>query len=89
MKMSKKSRWILLLVVALVSFLMFFVKINSVQAIFNEAHVFRVYLRVEREIMQTAPFGQYYESLFWKYNDELCRLCMLILSTGKNSRKHC
>ena len=56
MKMSKKSRWILLLVVALVSFLMFFVKIDSVQAIFNEAHVFRVYLRVDMSDHADGPF---------------------------------
>ena len=24
--------------------------------------------------MQTDPFGQYYKSLFWKYNDELLQI---------------
>src|SRR5688572_10058650 len=33
-----------------------------------------VILRVEREIIQKMPAGQYYESLFFKHNDEIMQI---------------
>lgn len=47
---------------------------DSVQATFNNMHAGMVMLRVEREIMQKMPAGQYYESLFWKHNDEIMQI---------------
>lgn len=47
---------------------------NSVRAAFGNAHAIVVLYRVETEIMQKTPAGQYYESLFWKHNDELMRI---------------
>lgn len=74
MKISKRSRWIILLIVSLVFLAVVFTETDSVQAIFNSTHALKVFLRVETEIMQTTPAGQYYESLFWKHNDELMQI---------------
>ena len=46
-------------------------QVKRVSAFFGNLHAVSVLLRVETEIMQNSPAGQYYESLFWKHNDEL------------------
>ena len=63
-----------LVIVLLIFLAVVFAKTDSVQAVFNGAHALKVFLRVQTEIMQTTHAGQYYESLFWKHNDELMQI---------------
>ena len=74
MKLGKRSRWILIFIVLLAAIIAILTQVDSVQATFTNMHGFTVLLRVEREIMQKTPAGQYYESLFWKHNDELMQI---------------
>lgn len=74
MKLGKRSRWIIFLVILLAAVTILLTQVKSVQATFTNMHAFTVLLRVETEIMQKTPAGQYYESLFWKHNDELMRI---------------
>lgn len=71
MKINK--RWVIAVIV-LASLSFFFTQVNSVRATFGDVHAVMVLLRVETEILQKTPAGQYYESLFWKYNDELIEI---------------
>lgn len=71
MKINK--RWVIAVIV-LASLSIFFTQVNSVRATFGDVHAVMVLLRVETEILQKTPAGQYYESLFWKYNDELIEI---------------
>jgi len=70
----RHSRWWLLLIIFIVSLFIFLTQVDSVQATFSDAHAALVLLRFETEIMQKTPAGQYYESLFWKHNDELIEI---------------
>jgi hypothetical protein len=74
MRITRYSKWVVLLIVFIVSLLIFFTQIDRVQATFSDAHAAVVLLRFETEIMQKTPAGQYYESLFWKHNDELIEI---------------
>lgn len=74
MKLGRRSRWIILVAGGLMITVLILTQVKSVQATFTNAHAMLVMLRVEREIMQTSPAGQYYESLFWKHNDELMQI---------------
>jgi hypothetical protein len=74
MKINKRSREVILLVVLLASLIALLAQVDSIRATFNNLHAFNVYVRVETEIMQEAPAGQYYEALFWKHNDELMQI---------------
>lgn len=74
MKLSKRSRWIILVVGLLIMSVLILTQVKSVQATFTNVHAGMVLLRVEKEIMQKTPAGQYYESLFWKHNDELMQI---------------
>lgn len=74
MKLNKRSRWIIVVTVLVVLSMLIFTQFDSARATFNDMHAFTVLLRVETEIMQKTPAGQYYESLFWKHNDELMRI---------------
>jgi len=74
MKFTKRSRWIIVSSVLAVLSLLFLTQVDEVRATIGAAHAFKVFLRVETEIMQKTPAGQYYESLFWKHNDELMRI---------------
>jgi len=74
MKTSKRSRWFILIPVMAVVLTMFMTHIDSAWAIIDGAHAFNIYLRLETEIMQKTPAGQYYESLFWKHNDEIMQI---------------
>lgn len=47
---------------------------RSVRATFSDMHAAMVLLRLETEIMQKTPAGRYYESLFWKHNDEIVEI---------------
>lgn len=74
MKLSKRSRWVILIAGGLVVIVVILIQVKSVQATFTNAHAMLVMLRVEREIMQASPAGQHYESLFFKHNDELMQI---------------
>jgi hypothetical protein len=74
MKFGKRFRWIVGFAIFLTSLVVFFIQADRVQATFSDLHVITVLLRVETEIMQKTPAGQYYESLFWKHNDEVMRI---------------
>lgn len=74
MKIAKRSRWIILIPIAVVVLTMFATQIDSVRAVFSDMHMVGVLLRVESEIMQKTPAGQYYESLLWKHNGEIGQL---------------
>ncbi|KAF0106782.1 MAG: hypothetical protein FD146_2374 [Anaerolineaceae bacterium] len=49
-------------------------KVEYARALFSNMHAANILLRVEREIMQKSPAGQYYESMFWKHNDEIMQI---------------
>jgi len=74
MKLGKRSRWILVIVVLTVSLTMVLAQTKAVRAAITGARAFDVYLRLETEIMQKTPAGQYYEALFWKHNDEIMHI---------------
>lgn len=74
MKLSRRSRWVIFIVGFLTITVLILTQVRSVQATFTNVHVGMVLLRVEREIMQKSPAGQYYEALFWKHNDELMQI---------------
>lgn len=74
MKLSRRSRWILILALFLGAMIIFLTQVEAVKATFSDVHTVMVLLRVETEIMQKTPAGQYYESLFWKHNDELMKI---------------
>jgi hypothetical protein len=71
MKLGKRSRWMIIFVILLISLAIFLTRVDSVQATLDDMHAATVLLRVENEIMQKTPAGQYYDSLFWKHADEV------------------
>ena len=71
MKLNKRSRWIIVFIILLVSLTALLMQFDSVQATFNNMHAVTVLIRVESEIMRKTPAGQYYESLLWKHNEEI------------------
>jgi len=71
MKPNTRSRWYIIIPILVALLMMFFTKINSVRAVFSDVHVGIILLRVESEIMQKTPAGQYYEALLWKHTGEL------------------
>ena len=74
MKLGNHSRSIIIFLILLVALTVLVTQVDSVQATFTNMHAVTVLLRVETEIMQKTPAGQYYESLFWKHNDELMQI---------------
>src|SRR5688572_29031184 len=74
MKFTKNSRRILLLVLLIVITTTILLQTSSVRAFVSKAHTFMILVRVQTEIMQKISAGRYYESLFWKHNDELMRI---------------
>jgi hypothetical protein len=74
MTISRRSRRMALLIALIVSLVAFLTQIDAVQATFTDMHAATVLLRLETEIMQKTPAGQYYEVLFWKHNDELIEI---------------
>jgi len=74
MKLSKRARWIVVVMVLAVSLTMALAQTNVVRAAITGAHAFEVYMRLETEIMQKTPAGRYYESLLWKHNDEIMQI---------------
>lgn len=74
MKISKRSRWIILLLALILSLIGVLMQFGAVKATFTDVHAAMVLIRFETEIMQKTPAGQYYESLFWKHNDELIEI---------------
>lgn len=76
MKRNRKLKpWHYVFVVLGILLALFIPQINKVSA-FDDLHVLYVLFRVETEIMQKSHAGRYYESLFWKHNDELIQLRM-------------
>jgi hypothetical protein len=74
MKLTKRFRWSIVFIILLASLATLLMQFDSVQATFTDMHMFAVMLRVESEIMQKTPAGQYYDSLFWKHSEELMQL---------------
>lgn len=71
MKSSGRSRWMILFALLTVLLVLILSGVNAVGAAFSDIHMIRVVLRVESEIMQKTPAGQYYESLMWKHTAEI------------------
>lgn len=71
MKLSKRSRWIIVVTVLAVLPMLLFTQVDSVRATFDGVHALNIYLRVETEILQKTAAGQYYDSLFWKHVNEV------------------
>jgi len=74
MNKNKHFRQLIFTTVLLVLLIILLSQVSSVRAIFNGAYAFKVFLRVQSEIMQKTPAGQYYEAMFWKHNDELLQI---------------
>jgi len=72
--LKPKKLWAILAVVLAVISALMLMQVNSVQATFSDLHATMVLLRFDTEILQKTPAGQYYESLFWKHNDELIEI---------------
>lgn len=71
MKLNKL--WIIVVVLlGILSVLL--MQVNSVRATFSDMHSAMILLRLETEVMQKTPAGRYYESLFWKHNDEIVEI---------------
>lgn len=83
MRFSKRFRWLTIFLILFASTVIFLAQVDSVQATFTNMHAATVLLRVETEIMQKTPAGQYYESLFWKHNDELMQIASLYPENNK------
>jgi hypothetical protein len=71
MKLNKRSRWIIVATVLAVLPVLLLTQVDAVRAMFDGVHALNVYLRIETEILQKTPAGQYYDSLFWKHVDEV------------------
>jgi hypothetical protein len=74
MKLNTRSRWIIVVTVLAVLSVLLLTQVDAVRATFSDMHAAMVMLRVEREIMQKMPAGPYYESLFFKHNDEIMQI---------------
>src|SRR5689334_21359856 len=74
MKFGKYPRWIAIFSVLLQSLAIFLLRTNSVRATLDDMHQATVLLRVEAEIMQKTPAGQYYDALFWKHAHEVTQI---------------
>ena len=74
MKPSKRFRWSIGFAILFLFLIVLLSQVDTVKATFSTLHAFRVYVRVQTEIFQKMPAGQYYESLFWKHNDEVLRI---------------
>ena len=74
MKPGKRATRIFFFASLLTISTVFLIRTRPVQATLGYMHIFSIYLRVETEIMQKTPAGQYYESLFWKHNDEVMQI---------------
>lgn len=69
MKLNK--RWFVIMIVIGLTSSFLFAQTASVRATFNDLHATMVLLRFDTEALQKTPAGQYFESLYWKHNDEL------------------
>jgi hypothetical protein len=74
MKPIKRSRWVIVITVLTILSVLILTQVHAVRATFSDMHAAMVLLRLETEIMQKTPAGQYYEILFWKHNDELIEI---------------
>ena len=70
MKLRKRSRWFIAVFLLVFFVLMFFLRVNSVRAVFSDLHIGITLIRVE-SMMQKTPAGQFYEALLWKHSSEL------------------
>jgi hypothetical protein len=69
MKLGKRSRWMISSVIFVIVLAIFFTQVGFVQAI-SDVHTGEVLVRLETEIMQKTPAGQYYNSLLGKHVNE-------------------
>jgi len=69
MKLGKRSRWMIISIILFTVLVTFLTRIDFVQAI-SEAYADEVLVRVETEIMQKTPAGQYYNSLLLEHLSE-------------------
>jgi len=76
MDYRKRFRWILILAILLTFVTVFIIRIDTVQATFTDMYGATVLLRVEKELMQKTPAGQYYDSLFWKHSEEIGQILL-------------
>jgi hypothetical protein len=74
MKTNRRSRLTFLVGIFVVLSILLATHANAVRAAISGVYAFEVYVRVQTEIMQKTPAGQYYEALFWKHNDELMQI---------------
>jgi len=74
MKISQRSRWMILFALLTVLSVLLLSGVSAVRATVSEVHTFNVLLRVESELMQKTPAGQHYEALLWKHTAEICRI---------------
>lgn len=84
MEIVKRSRWIIGIAILIALPLLFLTRVSAVRAAFSDMHMFDVLLRVESELMQKTPAGQYYESLFWKHTAEICRIMSAYPENNEN-----
>ena len=71
MKISKRSRWMILFALLTVLVGLILSGVKAVRATVSDMHMISVLLRVESEVMQKTPAGQYYEALMWKHTAEI------------------
>jgi hypothetical protein len=46
----------------------------SIAAYDDPADILEIYSRVQSELLQKTPAGQYYESLLWRHGNEICQI---------------
>lgn len=71
MKKRGRLRWIILFTLLGVLSMLILSRVNAVGATISDIHMAKVLFRVESELMQKTPAGQYYESLMWKHTAEI------------------
>jgi hypothetical protein len=71
MNLGKRSRWMIIFAILLTFLAIFLTQVDSVQATLDDMHAATVLARVDAEILQKTPMGQYYRALLLKHADEL------------------
>lgn len=72
--MKPKKFWTIMTVALVVVSALMLTQTRLVRATFSDLHATMVLLRFDTEILQKTHAGQYYESLYWKHNDELIEI---------------
>ena len=74
MKLSNRPRLMIVITVFSVFSLLFFTRVNIVQATIDDVHAGMVMTRLHNEIMKTTPVGLYYRALLFKHINELVQI---------------